>query len=102
MNYAPLSVAGQVQRGVFPETTREFVFSDGMMGNVSYVAIPYSSPHQAAAEVVANILESPDAQYQQTAADVGYPAIDLTKLRPTCRPSSTTTRRPRRWRRTPC
>lgn len=80
MNYAPLSVAGQVQKGVFPQTTREFVFSDGMMGNVSYVAIPYNSPHQAAAEVVANILLSPDAQYQQTAADVGYPALDLTKL----------------------
>lgn len=50
------------------------------MGNVSYVAIPYNSPHQAAAEVVANILESPDAQYQQVAADVGYPAIDISKL----------------------
>jgi putative spermidine/putrescine transport system substrate-binding protein len=80
MNYSPLSVAGQVQKGTFPQTTREFVFSDGMMGNVSYVAIPFNSPHQAAAEVVANILESADAQYQQVAADVGYPAIDLAKL----------------------
>lgn len=80
MNYAPLSVVGQVDKGVFPTTTREFVFSDGMMGNVSYVAIPYNSPHQAAAAVVANILLSPDAQYQQTAVGVGYPAVDLTKL----------------------
>lgn len=80
MNYAPLSVAAQVEKGTFPQSTREFVFSNGMMGNISYVSIPYNSPHKAAAEVVANILVSLDAQYQQVASGVGYPAIDLSQL----------------------
>ena len=81
MTYGPTETAGFVQKGTWPATTREFVFDSGMIGDVSYVAIPYNSPHQAAAKVVANILLSPNAQLKAMAAgSLGYPAIDVGKL----------------------
>jgi putative spermidine/putrescine transport system substrate-binding protein len=81
MTYGPTETAGFVQKGTWPATTREFVFDSGMIGDVSYVAIPYNSPHQAAAKVVANILLSPDAQLKaMDAGSLGYPAIDVGKL----------------------
>lgn len=82
MTYGPTETVSFVQKGTWPDTTREMVFQpSGMVGDVSYVAIPYNSPHQAAAQVVANLLLSVDAQYKAIAAgSLGYPAIDVAKL----------------------
>lgn len=80
ITYAPTLTAELVKNGTWPATTRQFVFDDGMIGDVSYLAIPYNSPHTAGAEVVANILQSLDSQYNAIATGVGYPAIDTTAL----------------------
>ena len=45
MTYGPTETVPFVQKGTWPSTTREFVFQpSGMIGDVSYVAIPYNSP----------------------------------------------------------
>jgi putative spermidine/putrescine transport system substrate-binding protein len=81
MTYGAGGIPGLVHKGIFPKTTRELVFKEGTIGNTHYVGIPYNSPHKAAAMVVANILGSPEAQYQKDLPDVwgDYPAIDVTK-----------------------
>lgn len=68
-----------VADGVFPESTRSTIFDDGMIGNTNYVAIPFNSPHKAGAQVVANILQSPEAQLRKAdPAVLGYyPAIEM-------------------------
>jgi len=79
MTYGPGAVGGLVDEGKYPKSTRTFVFEEGTIGNTHYVAIPYNAAHRAAAMVVANILISPEAQYQKAQASVwgDYPAIDV-------------------------
>ncbi|WP_158220895.1 ABC transporter substrate-binding protein [Kineosporia sp. R_H_3] len=70
----------QVAQGRLPATTRSAVFSGGSIGNANFLAIPKNSPHQAAAMVLADLLQSPAAQYEKKVNPPGYdPAIDTTK-----------------------
>lgn len=62
MAYNPAEASSLIENGRYPETTRTFVFETGTIANTHYVAIPYNSPHAAAAMVVANFLLSPEAQ----------------------------------------
>ena len=49
-----------------------------MIGNVSYVTIPFNSPHFAGAQVVSNIMDSPQAQLEmQKEGVIGSPAINM-------------------------
>jgi putative spermidine/putrescine transport system substrate-binding protein len=80
ITYAPTLTGSLVEQGTWPETTRQFVFDTGMIGDISYVAIPYNSPNKEAAQVVANILLALDSQYNAIATGVGFPAIDTTAL----------------------
>ena len=70
-----------VADGVFPETTSQTTFESGMIGNTNYVAIPFNSPDTAGAQVVANILQSPEAQLRKADPSVlgYYPAIDMSR-----------------------
>jgi putative spermidine/putrescine transport system substrate-binding protein len=65
MSYNPQLAQRQVGKGLFPPTTRTFVFNGGTLSNVNYLAIPFNAPHKAGAEVVANFLESPAAQIKK-------------------------------------
>ncbi|MGN6243412.1 MAG: ABC transporter substrate-binding protein [Motilibacteraceae bacterium] len=81
LSYDSGSISAQVDKGAFPATTRELVFEEGTIGNVNYVSIPKNAGHLAGAMVVANILMSPDAQYEKLANPPGYyPALDVDKL----------------------
>jgi putative spermidine/putrescine transport system substrate-binding protein len=82
MSYAPTLTGELVQKGTWPDTTRQFTFTDGMIGDVSYLAIPYNASHKAGAEVISNILQSFDSQYNAIDTGVGYPALALDKLPP--------------------
>ncbi len=74
--YGVGGVNAQIEDGVFPATTDSFIFESGMLGNANYISIPYNSPNKAAALVLANVLESPEAQLEK-AEVLGYaPAID--------------------------
>jgi putative spermidine/putrescine transport system substrate-binding protein len=81
MTYGPGEVGGLVSRGIFPETTREFVFDEGTIGNNHFEAIPYNSPNKAGAMVVADIILSPEAQYEKANPDGwgDYPVIDISR-----------------------
>ena len=75
--HSPAEVGVQVENGVFPETTREFVFDHGTIGNNHFVTIPYNSPSKEAAMAVADILLSPEAQPEKAAGAWGdYPVIN--------------------------
>ncbi len=79
--YNPAEASSHVESGKFPQTTRTFVFDSGTIANTHYVAIPFNSPHKAAAMVTANLLLSPEAQLSK--ADVAnwgdFPAIEVSR-----------------------
>jgi putative spermidine/putrescine transport system substrate-binding protein len=62
MAYNPAEASSLLAQGRYPDSTRTFVFDEGTIANTHYVAIPYNSPHKAAAMVAANFLLSPEAQ----------------------------------------
>ena len=78
--YGPGAVSKQVEDGLFPESTREAVLAGGNISNVSFLAIPANAAHQAAALVLANVLQEPEVQLELFRATGVYPAIDLTRL----------------------
>ena len=61
-SFNPTEAGADVEAGVLPKSVRTFVLTHGTIGNTSFVAIPYNSPHKAGAMVVANFLLSPAAQ----------------------------------------
>jgi putative spermidine/putrescine transport system substrate-binding protein len=79
-NYGALASFANVKTGLFPASTRVAAFKEGMIGNISYVAVPYNSPNKAGAQVIANILQSPEAQLKmQVDGVIGSPAIVMSK-----------------------
>jgi putative spermidine/putrescine transport system substrate-binding protein len=79
-NYGALSSWKNVDNGLFPKTTRVTAFKEGMIGNISYVTIPYNSPNKAGAQVIANIMQTPAAQLKMQADGViGSPTIVMDK-----------------------
>ena len=77
LSYGAGDLAQQVADGVYPATTRTAVFEEGTIGNISFVTIPDNAPNKAAALVLANILQSPEGQYQKQVVTGAYPGIDL-------------------------
>ncbi|MFG6157422.1 ABC transporter substrate-binding protein [Halomonas sp. 1390] len=68
--FIPSEPAAAVADYELPESTRSYVPASGTLGNVHFVAIPYNSPHQAGAMVVADYLLSPEAQATKQDLDV--------------------------------
>lgn len=80
LNYGALATFTNVDKGLFPKTTRVAAFKEGMIGNISYVTIPFNSPNKAGAQVIANIMQSPAAQFKmQVDGVIGSPAIVMSK-----------------------
>ncbi len=78
LDYGALAAFTNVDTGLFPKSTRVSGFKEGTIGNISYVTIPFNSPHWAGAQVIANIMESPAAQFKmQTDGVIGSPAINM-------------------------
>lgn len=82
MSYDPAFVQTAVAQGRFGETARPFVLEEGTLQNTSYVAMPVTAPHPAAAMVVANLLLEPELQAIKADPDVlGVPTVlDLAQL----------------------
>lgn len=70
MTYGPATLTQLVADGTFPTTTRVLPVEGGTIGNASFLAIPASSPDQAAAMVVANLALSPEQQVAKADPDV--------------------------------
>lgn len=80
LNYGALASFTNVDKGLFPKSTRVTAFKEGMIGNISYVTIPFNSPNKAGAQVIANIMQSPAAQLKmQVDGVIGSPAIVMNK-----------------------
>lgn len=74
--------AGLVASGVYPKTVSSFVFDTGTIGNSHYLAIPFNAPEKAAALLVMDYLQSPEAQVEKMKATVwgDMPAFDIRKV----------------------
>lgn len=82
MSFDPAEAAASVESGLLPKTIRTYTLSGGSIGNTSFVAIPYNSPHKEAAMVVADFLLDPAAQaHAQDIRVLGsFTVLDLDKL----------------------
>ncbi|HEY5151242.1 MAG TPA: ABC transporter substrate-binding protein [Mycobacterium sp.] len=80
--YGPGAVGDQVDKGLYPASTRQAVLAGGNIGNRSFVAIPANAAHQAAATVLANVLQDPQTQLELLTVKGVYPGIDVTKTSP--------------------
>lgn len=61
-----------INDGRLPETARAFSFTDNMIGDFNYVAIPSNAAHKAAALVLANLILRPDLQAAQVLPENGF------------------------------
>lgn len=82
LTFNPNEPANLIADGQLPPTTIAWQHAKGTIGNTHFVAIPINSPTQAAAQVVANFLLSPEAQGRKADLKVwGDPTVlDLGKL----------------------
>ena len=65
MSYNPQLAQRQIENGLWPKGTRTYLLDGGTLNNTHYVAVPFNSPNKAGAQVVANFLESPEAQIEK-------------------------------------
>lgn len=82
LTFNPAHVTHLVKRQQLPPDAYAFGFTQGMPGNVHFVAIPVNSSAKPAAKMVANFLLSPEAQLRKADPAVwGDPTVlDRTKL----------------------
>ncbi len=82
MGFEVGKTAGLVKDGVYPETVKSYVFDTGTIGNSHYLAVPFNSPNKAAALLVIDFLQSPEAQIEKFKSEVwgDMPAFDANKL----------------------
>lgn len=82
MHYNPAEPANLVAKGIYPATTRTFVFDSGTIANTHFLAIPFNAPQKEAAMVVADLLLSPEAQLSKfdTKNWGDFPAFDPAKV----------------------
>ena len=84
MSFNPAEAAVAIEAGLLPASVRSFVLEHGTIGNTSFVAIPYNSPHKEGAMAVADFLLSPLAQaHAQDIRQMGNVSVlDPAKLTP--------------------
>jgi putative spermidine/putrescine transport system substrate-binding protein len=62
MGYDPGRASAQIQKGIFPKTSKTFVLNNGTLSNTHYLSIPFNASHKPGALVTINYLLSPEAQ----------------------------------------
>ncbi len=65
MSYTPQLAQRQIEKGLYPESTRTYLLDGGTLNNTHYVAVPFNAPNKAGAQVLANFLQSPEAQLEK-------------------------------------
>ncbi len=68
----PAGIEADVAAGVFPATSRPFVFDTGTIGDSHYLAIPANAAHPEAAMVMANLVLEPELQAIKLAPANGW------------------------------
>ncbi len=84
LSFDPAEAAASIQSGLLPQSVRTYALSGGTIGNTSFVAIPYNSPHKDAAMALANFLLDPATQaHAQDIRVLGsFTVLDLLKMSP--------------------
>lgn len=70
LSFSTTEASGAIANYELPDTVRSYVHDSGMIGNMSFMAIPYNAQHKAGAIVVANYLMSPEAQAEKQDPEV--------------------------------
>jgi putative thiamine transport system substrate-binding protein len=88
MAFDPSEAATSIASQLLPPGARDFVFKKGMIGNTSFVAIPYNATHKDGALVVANFLLEPatQARAQDPTWGGNLTVLDIDKVPATDRP----------------
>jgi len=74
MSYNPNFVQVNVEQGLFGETARPFIFEQGTLQNVSFLAMPANAGSSAGARVVMNEMLAADLQALKL-EQVGVPSV---------------------------
>ncbi|MFO1131504.1 MAG: ABC transporter substrate-binding protein [Hyphomicrobiales bacterium] len=92
LTFNPNEAANLVAAGTLPASTIAWQNRGGSIGNTHFVAIPINAKSRAAAQVVANLLLSPEAQARKADLAVwGDPTVlDMARLKPDQRALFTT------------
>ncbi len=74
----------KVASGLFPPSAQAYALDSGTIANTHYLGIVARSPHKAAAMVVINELQSPEAQYEKLRSGVwgDGTVLDVERLPP--------------------
>jgi putative thiamine transport system substrate-binding protein len=82
LSFNPAEASSAISRGELPDSVRSFVFDKGMIGNASFLAIPYNAAHKEAALLLCDFLLSPEAQAkkQDPAGYGGSTVLAMEKL----------------------
>ncbi len=82
--FNPGRASAEIAAGTLPETVRTFTFDGGTIGNASFLAIPFNSSVKEGAQVIANLILSPEVQARaQDPAVLGFQTVlNLAALAP--------------------
>lgn len=82
MHYDPAAAANLIAKGLYPKSTKTYVFDTGTIANTHFLAIAFDAPHKAGALAVINFLLSPAAQLSkfQPKNWGDFPAVDPSRL----------------------
>lgn len=80
MSYGPYSVATGIEKGIYNNTVRTFLFDKGTVGNTNYIAMAKNSPNKAAAMVAINEIISAEIQATQFEELRSLPVVSYDKL----------------------
>lgn len=77
-------VVTKIRQGMLPASARPLLLRDGTIANAHYLGIPFNAAHREGAQVVANFLLSPEAQYEKQRPEVWADGtvLDRSKLPP--------------------
>lgn len=74
--FNPGRASAEIAAGTLPDTIRTYTLKGGTIGNASFVAIPFNSSAKEGAQVIANLLLSPEVQARaQDASVLGFQTV---------------------------
>lgn len=74
--FNPGRASAEIAAGNLPDTVRTFTFEGGTIGNASFLAIPFNSSVKEGAQVIADLLLSPEVQARaQDPAVLGFQTV---------------------------
>lgn len=80
ISYEPYTVALNIEKNIFTETSRSFLFDKGTIGNTNYITIAKNAPNKAGAMVVINEMLTPELQVKKYEQAKLLTAIDYPLL----------------------